>query len=122
MNIIRVFPPPPGDWVQQAACGGAPVDIWFPDDPHQATEAKTACAACPVRNECLDYALDNRIQHGIWGGLTHEERRKLSRGRPRRCTRCGTRTIPARDVYCDPCRTAARDDTVRRYGRRKTSA
>jgi len=40
-------------------------------------KAKAICAECPVRAECLDYALDIREPHGIWGGLTEAERRLL---------------------------------------------
>lgn len=39
--------------------------------------AKSICRSCPVRERCLDYALDNREPYGIWGALTERERRKL---------------------------------------------
>ncbi|MEU9662708.1 WhiB family transcriptional regulator [Streptomyces chartreusis] len=45
--------------------------------------AKAICTGCPVRTECLAYALDHRIEHGIWGGMTERERRSLLRRRPR---------------------------------------
>ncbi|PJN32203.1 WhiB family transcriptional regulator [Streptomyces sp. CB02959] len=38
-------------------------------------EAKTICGRCPVKKACFDYALDNELRHGIWGGLTETERR-----------------------------------------------
>ena len=37
---------------------------------------------CPVRTECLADALDNRIEFGVWGGMTERERRALLRRRP----------------------------------------
>lgn len=37
---------------------------------------------CPVRTECLAEALDNRIEFGVWGGMTERERRSLLRRRP----------------------------------------
>src|SRR3954467_12777307 len=44
--------------------------------------AKAVCTGCPVRTECLAYALDERIEHGIWGGMTERDRRALLRRRP----------------------------------------
>ena len=43
--------------------------------------AKAVCLACPVRTECLADALDNRIEFGVWGGMTERERRQLLRQR-----------------------------------------
>jgi hypothetical protein len=48
--------------------------------PASAEPARQVCAACPVRQPCLDYAITNRITHGIWGGLTERERRALRSG------------------------------------------
>lgn len=46
-------------------------------------EARQICAHCPVRQACLDYALDAREPHGTWGGLTPAERTELLRDRAR---------------------------------------
>jgi WhiB family transcriptional regulator, redox-sensing transcriptional regulator len=46
-------------------------------------KAKAICALCPVRAQCLDYALGNSIRHGIWGGLNKEERARERRRRAR---------------------------------------
>lgn len=43
--------------------------------------AKRACAHCPVSEECREYAIDNNIRDGIWGGMTERERRALRRRR-----------------------------------------
>ncbi|MGW2690248.1 WhiB family transcriptional regulator [Streptomyces sp. NPDC001414] len=43
--------------------------------------AKALCTGCPVRTECLAHALDQRIEHGVWGGMTERERRALLRRR-----------------------------------------
>lgn len=40
----------------------------------QVATAKEMCGRCPVRQECLDFAQSNNIGHGIWGGLTPQER------------------------------------------------
>jgi WhiB family redox-sensing transcriptional regulator len=44
-------------------------------------QAKSVCARCPVRAECLAYALDNGLDHGIFGGATEAERRAVRRAR-----------------------------------------
>lgn len=58
------------------------VDIWFPPkggpSEQYAREACTVCIEqCPVREECLDYAIDYRIQMGVWGGMTYRSRTAL---------------------------------------------
>ncbi|MER5738573.1 MULTISPECIES: WhiB family transcriptional regulator [unclassified Streptomyces] len=45
-------------------------------------QAKELCVGCSVRAECLAYALDRRIEHGVWGGMTERERRALLKRRP----------------------------------------
>ena len=45
-------------------------------------EARHFCRTCPVRTECLAHALDQRIEFGVWGGMTERERRALLRRRP----------------------------------------
>ena len=53
-----------------------------PSVPRSPCKAKLVCVACPVRTECLAEALDNRIEFGVWGGMTERERRALLRRRP----------------------------------------
>lgn len=62
-------------WRELAACRGTDLDVFFPGRGESAGPARQACAQCPVRQPCLDYAITNRIVHGIWGGLTERERR-----------------------------------------------
>ncbi|GGJ63824.1 WhiB family transcriptional regulator [Streptomyces brasiliensis] len=69
------------DWVEDAACRDADPDALFVEGAEQ-NRAKALCAGCAVRTECLAYALDHRIEHGIWGGMTERERRALLRRRP----------------------------------------
>jgi WhiB family transcriptional regulator, redox-sensing transcriptional regulator len=64
-------------WRELAACRGADLDLFFPERGESAGPARQVCARCPFRQACLDYAITNRIVHGIWGGLTERERRAL---------------------------------------------
>jgi WhiB family redox-sensing transcriptional regulator len=45
--------------------------------------AQRECAECSVRTECLEYALVNRIEHGVWGGVSERERRRILQRRRR---------------------------------------
>jgi WhiB family redox-sensing transcriptional regulator len=68
------------DWTVHAKCRGME-DALFPEASDQ-KRAKVVCSGCPVRLECLAEALDNRIEWGVWGGMTERERRALLRRRP----------------------------------------
>lgn len=64
-------------WQKQAACGKDPeADMFFPERGRPSNRKKKLCAACPVRDECLDHALTHE-EEGIWGGLTEKERERL---------------------------------------------
>lgn len=70
-------------WMPHAACRGAPDQtLWFPERGASTRVAKEICAACPVQEPCLDYALRASETHGIWGGKSERERRRLRRRRP----------------------------------------
>ncbi|MDR1791366.1 MAG: WhiB family transcriptional regulator [Propionibacteriaceae bacterium] len=62
-------------WKLRASCRGTQDDM-FPEGSAQ-KKARTICYSCPVRSECLAEALDNRIEWGVWGGMTERERRQL---------------------------------------------
>jgi WhiB family redox-sensing transcriptional regulator len=72
-------------WHFAAACRGPESSLFFPPSlPERREEreerearAKAICRECGVREECLDFALRVREPHGIWGGLTESERRRL---------------------------------------------
>jgi WhiB family transcriptional regulator, redox-sensing transcriptional regulator len=78
-------------WQWRASCRGEDANLFFPPNyPEEKEErlvregkAKAICAACPVRMECLEYAVRTREPHGIWGGLNELERRLLIRERER---------------------------------------
>ncbi|WP_331727979.1 WhiB family transcriptional regulator [Streptomyces sp. NBC_01176] len=69
------------DWRENSACGSSDADDLFADSPRQ-KQAKAVCARCPVRTECLAEALDERIEFGVWGGMTERERGALLQRRP----------------------------------------
>jgi WhiB family redox-sensing transcriptional regulator len=68
------------DWTTRAGCKNADPDALFVQGAAQ-NRAKALCFGCPVRAECLADALDNRVEFGVWGGLTERERRALLRRR-----------------------------------------
>lgn len=68
-------------WTTKAACAGRSPDELFVQGAAQ-RQAREVCFSCPVRLECLVDALDNRIQFGVWGGMTERERRALLRRAP----------------------------------------
>ena len=69
------------DWASRGACKTSDPDTLFVQGAAQ-NRAKAVCMGCPVRTECLSDALDNRVEFGVWGGMTERERRALLRRRP----------------------------------------
>lgn len=81
-NQARRNPPPVErgpdmSWLEDAACRGVDPALFFPERGASTREAKAICAECPVREQCRDYALDTNQKHGIWGGLSERERRRI---------------------------------------------
>jgi len=68
------------DWAAAAKCRGTG-DVLFAQGAAQ-RRVRVLCDDCPVRRECLAEALDDRIEWGVWGGMTERERRHLLRTRP----------------------------------------
>lgn len=76
------------DWRAQAACRTEDPELFFPivqagPGLVQVARAKTVCARCEVRTECLRFAVETGQDHGVWGGTSEEERRALRRARIR---------------------------------------
>ena len=72
------------EWRELGACTTADPDLFYPVATgvvaaRQTAEACRICAACRVRRECLDFAMENREAHGIWGGTTLEQRAEARR-------------------------------------------
>jgi WhiB family redox-sensing transcriptional regulator len=72
---------PEESWQNFANCLGVDPDLFFPERGASTKEAKAVCRACVVREDCLEYALENSEKFGIWGGLSERERRRLRRAR-----------------------------------------
>lgn len=67
------------DWQELGSCKDADPDLFFPERGSPGDSAKRVCVTCPVRIECLEYALANGERYGVWGGLTERERTRLRR-------------------------------------------
>ena len=66
-------------WQEQALCAQTDPESFFPEKGGSTREAKRICAACDVRQECLEFALARDERFGIWGGMSERERRRLRR-------------------------------------------
>jgi WhiB family redox-sensing transcriptional regulator len=66
-------------WMVFSACRDADPDLFFPTTTEEMDHALALCAICPVRCDCLEYALDARERFGIWGGLTEKQRLSMAR-------------------------------------------
>jgi WhiB family redox-sensing transcriptional regulator len=79
-----------GSWTKKSACKGLPADWFYPAHEEEGSRGPlpidqlvkneiicTFCSTCPVREQCLDYAMDNLEDHGIWGGVMPAVRKRL---------------------------------------------
>jgi WhiB family redox-sensing transcriptional regulator len=78
---VAPIDPTTREWTSQALCLSGDPDMLFQRGAAQ-NLAKILCRSCPVRTQCLADALDNRVEYGVWGGMTERERRALLRRRP----------------------------------------
>lgn len=67
------------DWQAKSLCAQTDPEAFFPEKGGSTREAKKVCLVCEVRDECGDHALANGERHGIWGGLSERERRKIGK-------------------------------------------
>jgi WhiB family redox-sensing transcriptional regulator len=68
-------------WMAEGNCANQPPTTFFPSDGVGVEVAKKVCEGCPVADQCLEYALLNRIDHGVWGGCSERQRRRILRKR-----------------------------------------
>jgi len=128
-------------WRDEAACKSVPTEAFFPEEGGVPTTLAKLCAGCPVRSECLDFAVSDWTIYGIWAGTDEKERRKMRQSRQenkapaspvedfsRTCAHCGNsfepQTIRSKRIYCSEfCGKLA--DSVRRsknYAQRRKAA
>jgi WhiB family redox-sensing transcriptional regulator len=67
------------DWTDLAKCKNMDKSVFFPNTYGGVKRAKAICATCPVSAECLQYATDNDLTYGVWGGLGEGDRERLAR-------------------------------------------
>lgn len=87
MTTVLSVSPPTG-WQQRGRCRALDSEDFFPplhaeqrlEREAREAKAKAICADCPVRAECLDWALSTREPHGVWGGRSERERKQLLTG------------------------------------------
>ncbi len=82
---------PDQDWRAEGLCAGRDPDLWFAVGAFEHKQAKRICRDCPVQRECLSYAMDLPVDHGIWGGMTERERLRWRR----KAGRAGWRSLIA---------------------------
>ncbi len=88
------------NWRSAAACLLADPDLFFPISStgpaeREIARAKTICAGCRVRQECLEFALSHDQAYGIWGGTTPEDRQRDRRRKRRAAAAAAKRTVAA---------------------------
>lgn len=89
--VAQLGTAPTTEWQQHGRCRADDSSVFFPPSTFEPkvereareAKAKAICAGCPVRAECLDWALTVREPHGVWGGRSESERKQLLAGRRR---------------------------------------
>lgn len=76
-QLLNINPP---EWARRGVCAQTDPDMFYPHQGEHARAARQVCAGCPVRDECLDWALTHHERWGIWGGFTARERRGMRGG------------------------------------------
>lgn len=69
------------EWRDEALCAQTDPDLFVIDKGDSSAQARKVCAECPVADFCLQWALDNNEQYGIYGGMSRKQRLRLQ-GRP----------------------------------------
>lgn len=90
-------------WRERAACLSEDPELFFPIGTTglallQVEEAKQVCAECAVHADCLQFAVEVGVDHGVWGGLSEGERRSLMRRAAHARLRTTRRRLPTTKV------------------------
>jgi WhiB family redox-sensing transcriptional regulator len=113
-------------WREQAACRGENPELWFPattGTSKQRAHAVAICKQCPVRAQCLTYAVTRPELHGIWGGVSEKRRQGMRReSQSRQQQLHGTNNAYSRGCRCQQCRDAHADYTRANRTRRTHKA
>lgn len=64
-------------WMQDALCAQSDPDLWFPEPHESARAGQKICLSCPVRMQCLEYAMRTHQTRGTWGGKSEFELRSV---------------------------------------------
>lgn len=76
---VHVLIQPRRHWTEDALCAQTDPEAFWPEQGGASKDGKRVCARCPVRAECLEYALTHDERRGVWGGMSENERRRLRR-------------------------------------------
>ena len=98
MSALDLFIDQP--WAVDALCAQTDPDMFHPEKGESAKQAKAVCAKCPVRAECLTWALTNNERFGVWGGLSERERRKVTHHVPCTTPGCDRTFASLAGVHC----------------------
>ena len=80
-NLLGSDPESVTAWMTTGNCRMYPPAAFFPSDGVGVDKARKICATCPVIDTCLEDALEHRIEHGVWGGCSERERRRILKRR-----------------------------------------
>jgi WhiB family transcriptional regulator, redox-sensing transcriptional regulator len=83
------------DWMSQGKCRAMDPALFFPSDGMGVQAAQRVCAECVVKTQCLEYALVNRIDEGVWGGASERHRKRILSQHRRQAA--GGRKVTVRD-------------------------
>ena len=68
-------------WMARGKCTAYSPQTFFPSDGRGVNAARRICEDCAVQRNCLEYALIHHIEHGVWGGASERQRRRILKGR-----------------------------------------